>query len=91
MLQGQLPHNLSPANRNLRATIMHAPTLLQLLFYSGQSLSFFFLFLEGTPFVFQITFHHLVKQYTVLVKNENITDKSQVPLGSFIATLACPM
>lgn len=67
---------------------MHAPTLLQLLFYSGQSLSFFFL--EGTPFVFQITFHHLVKQYTVLVKNENITDKSQVPLGSFIATLARP-
>lgn len=69
---------------------MHALTLLQLLFYSGQNLSFFFFFLEGMPFVFQITFHHLVKQHIVLVKNENITDKSQVPLGSFIATLARP-
>lgn len=54
-------------------------TLLQLLFYSWQSLSFFY-FLEDMYFLFKITFYHLVKQYIVLVKNENITDKSKVPL-----------
>lgn len=31
-------------------------------------------------FLFKITFYHLVKQYIVLIKNENITDKSKVPL-----------
>lgn len=54
-------------------------TLLQLLFYSWQSLSFFY-FLEDMYFLFKITFYHLVKQYIVLVKNENITDKSKMPL-----------
>ena len=36
----------------------------------------------GIPlyFVFKITFHHVVKQHIVLIKNENVTDKSKVLL-----------
>lgn len=45
-------------------------------------------------FVFKMTFRHLVKQYIVLIKKENLTDKSKVPLAYSLDRLSpatpCP-
>ena len=45
-------------------------------------------------FVFKTAFHHLVKQYIVLIKKENLTDKSKVPLDYSLDRLSgatqCP-